>query len=349
MIDLDLSAPSGALRHTPFGTTLSHLNVPLDAEGTHHGYLTLAYAEHSRGPVQLALPVCIVRGRHTGPTVTFLAGIHGDEPEGSVVLMSLARELDYRNLTGTVIVLPCLNMAALQNGQRTNPVDGKNIDISFPGKPEGTMSDRLAFEVMQHFINPAELVVDLRSGGQHLIFDPSAAVRFTSQGAKREYADEIMLAFGAPNSTRLPPSGTTQSLQGAVDALGKMYLQTELGGGAGYKVQTIDIARAGCRNVLRHLKMLDDNIELSSTRLLEVRDDSYYVHATRSGLFEPCAHLGHQVWKGNTLAQLWEPQDTRQEPSIISVPRDGILLATHHGGWVESGDIIAVLAEEVQA
>lgn len=354
MIDLDLSGPSDfeqtdGKRSSPPGTCAAYISVAYDAPGKYHGHLCLPYADSARGPAQLAVPIGVIKGQQPGPSVTLLAGIHGDEPEGIPVLLSLMDELDYQTLRGTLFFLPAVNVTALKAGLRACPLDGNNIDLCFPGIPDGSISERLAFEIMEHFIHPAELVIDMRSGGRHVVFDDCAAIRFSHNKDLQKRSEEAMIAFGLANSVRLPASDIPSSLQGAVTALNKCYVQTELGGGAGYGVQTLNTAKKGCRNILRHWKMLDDDIELSSTRLLEVRDESYYIHATDSGLYEPTAHIGHPVWASDVIARLWNPQSSAQPAQLIKSPRDAILLAAHHGGWVESGDLIAILGEEVQA
>jgi len=354
MIDLDLSEPTPSAKDSAFASSPAHLSIPLDEPGKHYGHLSLPYTDNHKGPSQLVMPVCIIHGEKThdekiGTLVTLIAGIHGDELDGTLALHSLADELKPEKISGTIVLLPSVNTSALMTGLRTSALDGQNMDCSFPGKAQGSISERLAYEIMHRFIQRSELVVDLRSGGRQLVFDSCAAVRFSANPLRKQRAEEAMIAFGSANSVRLPESGSRSCLQGAVQALGKTYLQTELGGGAGYTIQTLDQAKTGCKNVLIHCGVLDDEFKLGSTRLLEVRDHSYYIHATRSGLFEPCAYLGHPVWKGETFAKIRDPLACGENPHLVQPQRDAILLACHHGGWVEAGELIAILGEEVQA
>lgn len=347
-VDLDLAGSSETGAGTLLGGTGVQLSVNLNAVGKQHGHLKISVTSHARSPYQLHIPVCIIRGSKPGPVITVLAGLHGDEYEGTLTLQRLARELTHNDIRGCLILLPSINTQAMPEGLRQNPVDGQNLDYAFPGSVNGSVSEKLAYEITRHFIIPSELVVDLRSGGRHLQFIPSAAIRFNTDKKLRASSESAMIAFGAPNSLRLPASETENCLQGTVAGLNKDYVQTELGGGVGYGIQSLAIAHTGCLNILRHRGMLNNELTLASTRLLEVRDDSYYVHAPASGLFEPLTYLGENVWQNEAMANIVAINDTQGGPIAVPAPRSATMIATHPGGFVNQGDLIAILAEEVQ-
>jgi len=347
-IDLDLADVSGAAHGAFPGCARAQLTVDPDAVGKQHGHLKITAFTHNRLPQQLRIPVCIIKGHNPGPVITLIAGLHGDEYEGTLTAQKLARELSENDVHGTLLLLPNLNVQGMKDGARENPADGMNLDYAFPGNVNGSFSEKLAFEITQHFIKPCDLVIDLRSGGRHLQFIPSAAVRFNSDSRQEASCESAMIAFGAPNSLRLPASAPNSCLQGTASALEKDYLQTELGGGAGYSLQVLAIAYTGCLNVLRHKGVLKDDLQLAATRLLEVRDDSYYVHAPSSGLFEPLVYPGENVWKEQAMANIVSLNDTGESFVPVHPVHDATMIASHPGGYVHEGDLIAILAEEVQ-
>src|SRR5262245_34685253 len=80
------------------------------------------------------LPITVVRAG-PGPLVLFTGGNHGDEYEGQIALLKLARELEPTDLVrGGVIIMPMINPPAVDAGTRTSPIDGKNLNRVFPGK-----------------------------------------------------------------------------------------------------------------------------------------------------------------------------------------------------------------------
>lgn len=347
-LDLDLSDEQDS-QALLFAYACAHLDIDLLAPGKQRGHLCLPGNDPASTPSQLRIPICVLNGAQPGPTVTFLAGIHGDEFDGPLVLQQLSRALNARTIRGRVIILPCLNPNGLARGQRHTTSDALNLDLCFPGSSQGSVSERLAHELVQRIISQSDWIVDLRSGGQSLTFSSCAAVRFDPDATRQSHAEGAMIAFGAPYSVRLPASRDFSCLQGTVAGLGKPYVQILMGGGGGSTVDSLEMARQGCRNVLRHCGILGGDIELSATRLLEVRNDLCYVYAPCSGLFEPCNYLGREIWQGDILARIVDLHDYHRPPVELVVPRDSILLASHHGGPVLAGALIAIIAEEVQA
>ncbi|MFK7861696.1 MAG: succinylglutamate desuccinylase/aspartoacylase family protein [Granulosicoccus sp.] len=347
-IDLDLADSHEPDSGTLLGGTGAQLTVDIHVAGKQHGHLKVSAMTHTRSPYQLRLPVCIIKGQESGPVITLIAGLHGDEYEGTLTLQKMARELTEKDVHGCLILLPSINTHGMKHGMRQNPADGLNLDYAFPGNINGSVSEQLAHEITRHFIEPSDLVVDLRSGGRGLQFIPSAAVRFSSDPERQSSSENAMIAFGAPNSLRLPASASNSCLQGTVSALNKDYVQTELGGGVTYGVQALAIAHAGCLNILRHKGMLSDELQLASTRLLEVRDDSYYVYAPSTGLYEPLVYLGENVWEEEAMANIVSLSDTRNNKVAVQPLRSATMIASHPGGFVNEGDLIAILAEQVQ-
>ena len=369
-LDIDFSDTSEPSAHGLFGRLDSRLSFDASHPGKHHGHLIVPLDEPTSPQRHLRLPVCIIRGRKigAGQNVTLLSGIHGDEIEGPLSLQSLAQKLNADDIQGCLTVLPSINLNALLAGTRCSPLDARDIDRCFPGKASGTISERIAFEMFERFIRPADLVVDFRSGGADLRFAASAAVRFPSRQprkqdgrtkeaqdshyqkslARNRISEAAMIAFGAPNSLRLPASTPNSCLQAATESAAIPYLQTELGGGGASSAQTLAIAQTGCDNLLRHTGLLEGDIELRATRMLEVRDASAYVFAAHRGILQPHARLGHEVYRGDPLASIINLEDTGAPPHVIRVPHNGVLLALRDQGQTEPGDLLAIVADEVQ-
>ena len=348
-IDLDLSEDSTeSAMATPFGHAGTQLDVDLSKTGKQHGHLSLPVLAHDQRPTQLRIPVCVINGGQPGPVICLLAGIHGDEYEGTLTLHRLARELSESDVHGCLILLPEINAWGLKSGIRCNPLDDQNIDYAFPGSNNGSASERLAFEITHRFIVPSDLILDLRSGGQRLRFVPSTAIRFSTDTEQQKNNESVMIAFGAPNSLRLPASAPNTCLQGMTAAMQKTYVQTELGGGSHYDAAMLSIAHTGCMNVLRHSGMLKSELELAATRLLEVRNDSWYVYAQCDGLYEPLTFPGEAVWHDEPMANIVSTGSTSSPVAQVFPSHNAALVAHHPGGIVHEGELIAVLADEVQ-
>src|SRR4051812_49254721 len=111
------------------------------------------------------IPVTVVTGKAAGPTLALVAGIHGSEPSPIFGLQRVRAELDPSKLSGTVILVQIANVPSFQ--QRTiyrGPWDQKNLNRVFPGKVDGTTSERIAHAITTQVIDQCDSLVDMHSG-----------------------------------------------------------------------------------------------------------------------------------------------------------------------------------------
>src|SRR5678816_1116259 len=117
--------------------------VDFDKPGKQEGFLQAPYSHNLGGWANVMIPITVV-ARGNGPTALALAGNHGDEYQGQIAVMKLARELTPEMVTGRIILIPSLNFPAARAGTRLSPVDGMNMNRAFPGEPEGTVTSQIA-------------------------------------------------------------------------------------------------------------------------------------------------------------------------------------------------------------
>ena len=90
-----------------------------------------------------SLAVILINGAKPGPTLALVAGSHGTEYASIVALEKLSDSIDPAQLTGAVIIVPLVNPASFaQKVPHLNPVDGKNMNRFYPGKADGTQTER---------------------------------------------------------------------------------------------------------------------------------------------------------------------------------------------------------------
>lgn len=111
------------------------------------------------------LPLTLICGTKEGPTMMISAGVHGAEYIGVQALSELSRELDPRELKGNVICLHVANPSAFRDYVRFFvPEDGKNLNRVFPGKKDGTLSERIAWTITGKLQSKADYYIDLHAG-----------------------------------------------------------------------------------------------------------------------------------------------------------------------------------------
>src|SRR5919108_5270562 len=126
------------LRPSPIAPT-----VDFDRDGVQHGFLKLPYSRDDSAWGAVMIPIAVIK-RGNGPTALLSGANHGDEYEGPVALFSLARELEPAQVTGRVIIVPAMNYPAFRAGTRTSPIDKGNMNRIFPGRPDGTVTEKIA-------------------------------------------------------------------------------------------------------------------------------------------------------------------------------------------------------------
>ncbi len=321
--------------------------VDFDIDGKQHGFLALPYSSEQSAWGSIQSPITVIRNG-SGPCVALIAGLFGDEPNGTIALHRLAREIDPANITGTLLILPCVNPPAAQNNSRRSPLDNKNLNRCFPGDINGSVSERIAHMLSTEIIQRADVVLDMQSGGKSMAYAPSAVVHFLKDREQQTRNEESMISFGAPNSVRMLELQERGMLDSHVESLNKTMLTILLGSGGGVSSDALRTANIGCRNMLVQLGVLNEEIQLRATRMLEVENDACMISAPCDGMLELFASTGQEVYHGNPIAQIINPLQTGAKPISITANKNGVVLAHHFSGNIRQGDCLAVIADEVQ-
>ncbi len=321
--------------------------VDFGIDGKQHGFLALAYSSEQSAWGNIQLPITVIKNGD-GPCVALLAGLFGDESNGTLALSKLARSLDAAQIKGTVIILPCLNPPAAKHQCRLSPLDNKNLNRCFPGDINGSISERIAELVVKEVISRAELILDIQSGGNSMAYAPSIAVHFLKDREQQKRSEASLIAFGAPNSVRLLESTERGMLDSYVESQNKVMLTALLGAGGGVNSSALKIADTGCKNLLIQLGVLDADIELRATRMLEVSNAGCMVVAPCDGMLELCCEAGQEVYLGNPIAHIVDTAQSGATPIAIPAIKNGVVLTHHFRGHISQGDCLAVIADEVQ-
>ncbi len=130
------------------------------------------------------------------------------------------------------------------------------MNRSFPGRPNGTVTEKIADYVERHLLPLADLVLDIHSGGRTLEFLPFAACHRLPDKALEVRTIAAMKAFGAPYGMLMLELDSVGMLDTSVEATGKIFVTTELGGGGSLTAGTLAIAERGLRNLLFHAGIL---------------------------------------------------------------------------------------------
>jgi predicted deacylase len=207
------------------------------------------------------IPVVVIRGSNPGPTLALVSGAHGTEYASIIALEGLIGSLDATQISGTVIILPLVNIASFeQKVPHVNPIDNKSMNRFYPGNEDGTQTERASFLITKEVVDQSDFLIDFHGGDLDESLRPYAYWVVTGDKKEDAASKEMVLAFGLDHiiisSDRPKDRAATRYLDNTAAMRGKPTITVE----AGYAgtVETDDVAALvqGTRSVMRLLKML---------------------------------------------------------------------------------------------
>ncbi|MBI4278111.1 MAG: succinylglutamate desuccinylase/aspartoacylase family protein [Armatimonadetes bacterium] len=283
------------------------------------GYLAVAGGDPS-----LKATLVLINGARAGPTLGLLGGIHGAEYTSIEAARRLAMEIDPATLRGRVIAAPIVNLPAFEaRAAFVNPQDNKNLNRVFPGRPDGTPSERLAWTVFREIIEPADAVIDLHGGDLFEVLSPFAIHSTQGTPEVNGRSRELAAALGLPV---VAPGGTPGSAYEEAARLGKVAVIAEAGDMGRLDPRWVDALVAGVTNAMRLLGMLDGAV-VNTPGQRRVRQ-AHRKRASRAGLWYRAVEAGQRVAAGQAIGTFCD--HFGQPLEIVTAPADGMVL------WVAS-------------
>ncbi|WP_404414037.1 N(2)-acetyl-L-2,4-diaminobutanoate deacetylase DoeB [Vreelandella aquamarina] len=333
-----------SMRPSPISAT-----VDFDAEGVQHGFLKLPISTDESAWGAVMIPVTVVKNGD-GPTALLTGGNHGDEYEGITSLLKLSSSLQPEDVAGRVIIVPCMNTPAVMAGKRTSGLDGGNLNRSFPGNPDGGVTEQIADYFTRVLVPMSDVVLDLHSGGRTLDILPFGASHVLDDKNQQQAALEGAKAFGAPYAMVMFELDAEKLFDTACERQGKVFVATELGGGGTSTPDSMAITERGVRNFLIHYGLIQGEVEMpqGGQRYLDMPDASCYVQSEHSGVLELLVALGDSVTRGQPIARVYDMTRSGSAPVTYHAERDGVLMARRAPALINMGDTLAVIADVVE-
>ena len=280
------------------------------------------------------LPVRVVHGREDGPTIWVDAAIHGDEAVGVEVVRQVLAGLDPKQLRGTVIAVPIVNVLGFMTGDRYLP-DRRDLNRSFPGSARGSLASRIAHLMMTEVVAQCEVGIDLHTGSDRRTNLPQVRADLDDPRTR-----ELASAFGAP--VMLHARLRDGSLRAAALEAGATVLLYEAGEAWRMDAWAVEAGVLGVRRVLASLGMIEPLDEEPPAPSLASRR-SGWVRARGTGMLHLEVGLGERVEKGQRLGGLFDSFGKRVR--LVHAERSGIVIGRTEAPLVNGGDAVVHVAE----
>jgi predicted deacylase len=268
------------------------------------GELAVAPAAGDQGT---RVPFSILHGTKPGPVLALVAGVHGQEYTPVLALQRLRSSIDPAALTGTVIMVHVANMPSFTS--RTiyySPVDRKNLNRMFPGRADGTLSERIAERITREVIDRATHVVDLHAGDGNESLRPYVYWITTGNPAVAEMGKKMALASGFDHIVidRGRPTDPAKSVYLSNTAIlrGKPALTVESGFLAVSDEASIVRLESAVAGWLKLLGMRTTGPDPVASPIWI--DRSEVLMSTFTGIWYPAVERGHTVAEGTLIGRV---------------------------------------------
>jgi predicted deacylase len=318
---------------------MPHLQIgPIQAEP---GEKTYGYGAISIGEVQVHLPLVLINGSLDGPRLALTAGIHPKEFLTIEALRRLLSEIDPAQLCGQVVACPLVSYPALQGDHLViSPVEAVNLNRIFPGDPTGNPSERVTAWLFDNLIRPADVFIDLHSGGPSESLLPHVAYRTSGNPEQDRQALALAEAFGIPDVIRGKTADGGNSHAAATRA-GIVALLVEAGEYGQSPPALLAQICAGMQRVMETLGMLNPSLPAPDQPPRHWTWEAF-VEAGQDGLWYPECEIGADVQEGMALGRILDPLGSLL--SIPAAPVSGRIMYGERGLVVSKTDVLAAIA-----
>lgn len=288
------------------------------------------------------IPVILFHGAWPGPVIAVVAGAHGTEYASIVAVERLAERLDPAEMNGTVILVPLVNVASFEHKvAHLNPVDGKSMNRFYPGRADGSQTERAAFAITREVVDRCDHLIDLHGGDLDENLRPYSYWTKTGNESLDSVSRDMVLAFGLDHiiiaTDRPRDPAASRYLDITATTRGKPSIAAEAGYSGTVAAEDVELLVHGCQNVLRLFKVvagvatkIEHPVWFESVKT---------VASDRTGIFYPLVQSGRYVEAGQKIGIV-----TDYFGAVVSEPRapsSGVVLYICAVPSMRRGDTVA--------
>ena len=288
------------------------------------------------------IPVIVVNGAMPGPVLALVSGAHGTEYSSIIALEKLIPKLDPAELSGTVVLLPLINIPSfLQKVPHVNPVDKKSMNRYYPGRLDGTQTDRVLYFITKQVVDRCDYLIDYHGGDLDESLRPYAYWGPTGKAEQDRVSKQMVLAFGLDHiiiwHERPTDPAASRYLDKTASLRGKPSIVVEAGHAGTTETDDIALLVNGTTSTMRALKMLPG--EPHTTENPVWLDKIVDIESDLEGIFYPLVTRGTYAQEGMKVGYV-----TDYFGKIIfeaRAPVSGIILHINAVPSLTKGDNIA--------
>jgi predicted deacylase len=252
------------------------------------------------------LPIRVIKGKNEGPVFTIIAGVHGYEYPPIIAVQELMNEIDYTTLKGTIVIVPIANTASF-NGRSAfyNPIDGRNLNTTFPGKENGTITEQIAYQITNKIIPVSDVLLDIHAGDASEDLIPFICY-YNAEDYAKQTAEAKRLSENSGFENVVSYSYTLTKSQPALYAFkqavqdGKVALSIESGKLGNVQKESVAEIKNSVYLMLKDLKMYTKQ-NLKTVKKIINYNQQAYIKSDVQGIFYSNLKAGDDVKEGQVV------------------------------------------------
>jgi predicted deacylase len=318
------------------------------------GTATAAPGQKATGAIEVpagvdaatTIPVAVVHGAKPGPVLALVSGSHGTEYASIIALEKVIQALDPAQVSGTVIIIPLVNIPSFeQKVPHVNPVDGKSMNRFYPGKADGTQTERASWLITKQVVERCDYLIDYHGGDLDENLRPYAYWPKSGNAKQDAVTRDMVLAFGLDHviiwSDRPKDPNASRYLDNTANTRGKPAIAVEAGYTGTVEPDDVHALVAGTLNVMRYLKMLPGSAAAAEHPVWIGKIDT--VASDRAGIFYPLVQRGTYVAQGMKIGYVTDYFGNTIFEAVA--PQAGVVLYICGVPSMKKGDTVANIGE----
>jgi uncharacterized protein len=295
-----------------------------------------------------SIPVAVFHGAKPGPVLALVSGLHGTEYASIIALEKLIESLDPVQISGTVIILPLVNIPSFeQKVPHVNPVDGKSMNRFYPGNPAGSQTERVSWQITRQVVERCDYLIDYHGGDLDENLRPYAYWPKSGNAKQDAITRDMALAFGLDHiiiwSDRPRDSNASRYLDNTANTRGKPAIAVEAGYSGTVRPQDVQLLVNGTLGVMRYLKMLPGTAAPVEHPVWIGKIDT--VESEQPGIFYPLVDRGTYVAAGTKIGYVTD--FFGRTVYEAKAPAAGVVLYICGVPSMKKGDTVANIGEVV--
>lgn len=287
--------------------------------------------------VSFYMPIKVVHGKKTGPCLLIVSSVKGDELNGLEIINQLLDAQEIKNLSGTIIVVPVLNVLGLASHAKNLNYE-TNLERCFPGQEDGTYAERIAHVFTKEILAKADYCLELRTGSLNHDILPQLYCNLSDHQSKT-----LAQTFAAPVITNVLTENNT--LRQTTEQMNIPLLVYQGGEAMRFNESAISLGLIGIKKMMRSLKMIamDERSDEINQFKPVFSQDQDWIYSHRSGILKSKVELGQMIHKNDIIGLINDPfsADT-VEP--VRAPQDGIVVGVNRHPLIHEGQTIFKIA-----